>query len=114
MYKSTREASLRQEKAIAKSLKGRRTSNSGATKFDKGDLYIGQDWLIEAKTCMQPKKSFSIKQMWLQKMREEQFATNKMHSALCFDFGDEGQRYYVIDENTFKELIELQQTLEVK
>ena len=98
MYKSTRDASSKQEKAIAKSLNARRTSNSGATKFDKGDLYVGQEWLIEAKTCMQPKKSFSIKQEWLQKMKEEQFATNKMYSALCFDFGDEGQRYYIINE----------------
>lgn len=108
MYRSTRDASSKQEKRIAKSLNARRTSNSGATKFDKGDLYLGQDWLIEAKTCMQPKKSFSIKQEWLKKMREEQFATSKLHSALCFDFGDEGNRYYVLDEATFKELIELQ------
>lgn len=107
MCKSTRAVSSKQEKAIAKSLNAKRTLNSGATKFDKGDLYVGQEWLIEAKTCMQPKKSFSIKQEWLQKMKEEQFATNKMYSALCFDFGDEGQRYYIINENTFKQLIEL-------
>lgn len=107
MYKSTRDASSKQEKAIAKSLNARRTSNSGATKFDKGDLYVGQEWLIEAKTCMQPKKSFSIKQEWLQKMKEEQFATNKMYSALCFDFGDSGNRYYILNEQTFKQFIEL-------
>lgn len=107
MYKSTRDASSKQEKAIAKSLNARRTSNSGATKFDKGDLYVGQEWLIEAKTCMQTKKSFSIKQEWLQKMKEEQFATNKMYSALCFDFGDNGNRYYILNEQTFKQFIEL-------
>lgn len=106
MYKSTRDASSKQEKAIAKSLNARRTSNSGATKFDKGDLYVGQDWLIEAKTCMQPKKSFSIKQEWLQKMKEEQFATNKMYSALCFDFGDNGNRYYIVEEQVFKNVIQ--------
>lgn len=107
MYKSTRDASSRQEKAIAKSLNAKRTPNSGATKFSKGDLTLGQDWLIEAKTCMQPKKSFSIKQEWLNKLKEEQFATNKLYSSLCFDFGDEGQRYYVINESTFKYLISL-------
>lgn len=106
MYKSTRDASSKQEKAIAKSLNARRTSNSGATKFDKGDLYVGQEWLIEAKTCMQPKKSFSIKQEWLQKMKEEQFATNKMYSALCFDFGDNGNRYYIVEEQVFKNVIQ--------
>ena len=106
MYKSTRDASSKQEKAIAKSLNARRTSNSGATKYDKGDLYVGQEWLIEAKTCMQPKKSFSIKQEWLQKMKEEQFATNKMYSALCFDFGDNRNRYYIVEEQVFKNVIQ--------
>ena len=76
-------------------------------KDDKGDLVIGQDWLIEAKTCMQPKSSFSIKKQWLDKLREEQFATNKMYNALCFDYGDNKNRYYIIDENTFKQVIEL-------
>ena len=105
MYKTTREASKSQEKRIAKALGARRTANSGATKFDKSDLYIGSNWSIEAKTSMGPKKSFSIKKEWLIKMKEEQYACNKEHSALCFDFGDEKERYYIIDENTFKELM---------
>lgn len=107
MYKSTREASARQEKAIAKSIGGRRTPNSGATSFDKSDVYVGSEWSIEAKTCMTPKSSFSIKKDWLIKMKEEQFACNKSYSALCFDFGDEESRYYIIDEQTFKQVMEL-------
>ena len=107
MYKSTRDASKRQEKAIAKSIGGRRTPNSGATSFDKSDIYVGSEWSIEAKTCMTPKSSFSIKRDWLIKMKEEQFACNKSYSALCFDFGDEGSRYYIIDEQTFKQVMEL-------
>ena len=104
---STRDASNKQEKVIAKALGTRRTPNSGATKFDKGDLTIGQEWLIEAKTCMQPKKSFSIKQDWLKKLKEEQYATNKMYSSLCFDFGENTNRYYIIDEQTFKYIVEI-------
>ncbi len=104
---STRDFSTAQEKRIAKAIGARRTANSGATKFDKGDLTIGQSWLIEAKTCMTPKKSFSIKKEWLTKLTEEMYATGKDYKALCFDFGDEKDRYYVIDENTFKQLIEL-------
>lgn len=103
---STREASTKQEKAIAKAIGAKRTPNSGATSFDKGDLYIGSEWLIEAKTCMQPKNSFSIKKDWLEKMKQEQFACSKLYSALCFDFGDEKDRYYVIDEKLFKNIIE--------
>lgn len=106
MYKTTREASGKQEKRIAKALGAKRTANSGATKFDKSDLYIGSEWSLEAKTSMEPKKSFSIKKEWLMKLKEEQYACGKLHSALCFDFGDEKERYYIIDENTFKELIE--------
>ena len=105
--KSTRSVSSAQEKVIAKKLGGRRTPNSGATKFDKGDITIDSDWLIEAKTCMEPKKSFSIKKDWLLKLKEEQFATNKLYSSLCFDFGDEKDRFYIIDEPTFQYIIEL-------
>lgn len=109
MYQSTRQASARQEKAIAKSLNAKRTINSGADKFSKGDLFIDNEWLIEAKTSMTPKNSFSVKKQWLEKMLQEQYGTNKLYSSLCFDFGDEGKRYYVIDENTFKLFIELLQ-----
>ena len=40
-------------------------------------------------------------------MKEEQFACKKLYSALCFDFGDEKDRYYIIDEKMFKNIIEL-------
>ena len=106
MYKSTRDASNRQEKEIAKKLGAQRTINSGAGKFDKGDLFIHSDWLIEAKTCMTEQNSFSIKKNWLLKMKEEQYACKKSNSALCFDFGDGKNRYYIVDEKTFKYLIE--------
>lgn len=106
LMKSTREVSTAQEKQIAKSIGAKRTSNSGAGKFDKGDLVVDR-WLIEAKTCMQPKNSFSIKKQWLTKLKEEQYATNKLYSSLCFDFGDNKDRYYIIDENMFKQLIDL-------
>lgn len=84
----------------------------GATPFYKGDVTIDSEWLIEAKTCMTEKKSFSIKKDWLLKMREEQYGTNKSYSALCFDFGDNRERYYIIDENTFKQFLELSKQLE--
>ena len=110
MYKNTRDASSNQEKKIAKSLGGKRTPNSGATPFYKGDVCISannSNWLIEAKTCMEPKKSFSIKQDWLYKMQEEQYATKKDYSALCFDFGDNKDRFYIVDENTFMYMMDI-------
>lgn len=104
--KTTRQVSSNQEKQIAKVLGAKRTLNSGAGKFDKGDLHT-ENWLIEAKTCMEPKKSFSIKKEWLTKMKDEQYANNKMYSSLCFDFGDNSGRYYIIDENLFQCVIDI-------
>ena len=98
---STRYYSTRQEKAIAKAINGRQTANSGATMFGAGDV-ITDLWLIEAKTKTSECKSFAIKKDWLEKNKNEAFALRKRYNALCFDFGDNKQRYYVIDERTFK------------
>lgn len=103
--KPTRWYSNRQEKAVAKSVGGRQTSNSGATDFAKGDVTTDK-WLLECKTATSEKQSFSIKREWLRKNKEEAFAMGKEYNALVFDFGDNGDRYYVIDEKTFKELME--------
>lgn len=103
---ATRYVSTKQEKAISKELGINRTPNSGATAYYKGDL-ADEKWLIEAKTCMEAKKSFSIKKQWLDTLKEEMYGSNKEYRALCFDFGDEKDRYYILDENTFKYVKEL-------
>lgn len=105
MNKPTRFYSNRQEKSVVKAVGGKQTPNSGATAWVKGDV-ISDDWLIECKTATSEKSSFSIKREWLEKNQEEAFSMGKSHSALCFDFGDNGKRYYVIDEKTFKRLKE--------
>ena len=104
MNRPTRFFSNRQEKAVAKVIKGKQVSNSGATAFNKGDV-SNEGWLIECKTSVTEKQSFSIKRDWLKKNKEEAFAMGKEYNALCFDFGDNGNRYYVIDEKTFKEVL---------
>lgn len=102
---STRYYSNRQEKQVAKALNGRQTANSGATDFVKGDI-LTNDFLIECKTTMTPKKSFAIKKEWLDKNRQEMFAMNKSYNALAFNFEPDGKNYYVIDEKLFKYLKE--------
>ena len=97
--KPTRFYSNKQEKEVAKKVNGRKTSNSGAGPFSKGDVTT-DSWLIECKTCTSPKKSFSIKKEWLEKNKQESFAMGKDYNALVFDFGD-GKRYYILDEKTF-------------
>lgn len=104
MNRPTRFYSKQQERKVAKSLGGKRTANSGATKFSKGDVVL-TDWLIECKTCTELRNSFTIKREWIDKNREEAFAMHKSYSAIAIDFGD-GTQHYLIDEKLFKELVE--------
>ena len=63
---STKWFSDRQELAVSRAIDGRRTIMSGAAKFSKGDV-VTNDWLIECKTQVKEKESFSIKKEWLKK-----------------------------------------------
>lgn len=105
---TTREESHEQEKAIAKRIGSKLQSNSGATKFNKGDI-VSSRFLVEAKTSMTIKDTFTVKKQWLEKLQEEQFAMNKDFSALVFDFGNHNwkETYYIINEKTFKLLKDL-------
>ena len=99
--KPTRYYSDKQEKKVAKAVGGRQTANSGATKFQKGDV-LTPGWFIECKTTVTDKKSFSIKEEWLYKMREEGFAMGKNHQALMFDFGlNKNDSFYIISAREF-------------
>lgn len=104
MPRPTRFYSKQQEKKVAQVVKGKRTANSGATMFSKGDV-VTDNFLIECKTCTEPRKSFTLKQEWFDKNKEEAFAMHKDYSAIVFDFGD-GEQHYVIDEFLFKILLE--------
>ena len=103
MNRPSRFYSNKQEKAVAKALDGKKTANSGATRFVKGDVTT-ELFLIEAKTCMTDKQSFSIKEEWIKKNKEEAFAMHKPYSAIAFNFGPNSENYYVIDERLFKTL----------
>lgn len=102
--RSNRFYSNRQEKKVAKAVGGKQVSNSGATAFNKGDVTTDA-FLIEAKTCVSDKKSFSIKKEWLEKNKEEAFEMGKSYSALVFNFGPDTDNYYIVDEKLFKELL---------
>lgn len=103
MNRPTRFYSNKQEKSVAKALDGKKTANSGATRFVKGDINT-ELFLIECKTCISDKQSFSIKKEWIRKNKEEAFAMNKPYSAIAFNFGPNSENYYVIDERLFKTL----------
>jgi len=104
MPRPTRFYSKQQEKKVAKAVKGQRVANSGATAFSKGDVRT-DTFLLECKTCTEPRRSFTLKKEWFDKNKEEAFAMHKDYSAVVFDFGD-GENFYIIDEPLFQKLIQ--------
>lgn len=99
---STRALAAKQEKRIAKETGNKVVPNSGATDFFKGDIK-GDLFLIEAKTQMKKQKSFSIKEEWIYKLKEETFASGRPYWSLAFNFGgyDNPENLYIIDQETF-------------
>lgn len=101
---NTREFSSKQERRIAKNFDGKVVANSGATRFNKGDVRVG-DVLIECKTATKEKDSFSIKKEWLKKNKEEAFEMGLSYSAIAIDFGSD-EDYFIIDKELFRMLLE--------
>ena len=102
---STRYFSSAQEDYVAKLLGFKLQPNSGAARFSCGDI-VGEDWLIEAKCHMTAKKSFAIKKEWLDKLERERMDLQKSHAALCFQFEPNGENYFIVKENLFKEMLD--------
>ena len=103
---STRWYSNRQEKAVAKTIGGKQTPNSGATPFLPGDVSVDDLLLVECKTKEKPVKSFSIKKEWLEKNLAESIARGTKYNVLAFNFGPDQKNYYVLDEALFAEFID--------
>ena len=103
---STRYFSSQQEKKISKTVGGRLQPNSGATLFKKGDIQTDK-WLYEAKTCIKEQKQFTIKKEWLDILKKEAFGMKKEFSALVFNFGNNTENYYILNERVFKQVLSL-------
>ena len=82
---TTRDYSDMQEKHIAKVTDGKVQSNSGGTKFGGGDVHTDK-FLIEAKTSMSVKQSFSIKKDWFHKLQEHTLEQGNEFVVLSFQF----------------------------
>ena len=97
---ATRHASSVQEKRVAGKFGGKVSSNSGAGLFNKGDIVVEDaSLLIECKTCMEPKKSFSIKKDWIDKNKEEAFRLRLDNHVIAFNFDYQDKKdYYIIDD----------------
>ena len=101
---STRYVSDKHEKRTAKNLGGKVQVSSGSSAFLKGDV-VTEKCLVECKTCMSEKKSFSIKKEWLEKIEEQCIQMRKQYPVLAFDFGD-GENYFIINERVMRKFVE--------
>lgn len=103
---STRYFSDMHERSVCRALNGKQTSNSGANRFEKGDIIVDKaSLLVECKCSMSEKSSFSIKEAWLNKNKEEAFSNRLQYNCLCFNFKPDGKNYYVIDEKLMEFLV---------
>ena len=104
--KPTRYFSKKQETAVANTVNGTRTKNSGATAFSKGD--VNSDlFLIECKTKTKSSEQITIHKEWLDKNLKEALFMGKPYNALAFSFGPGEENHYIIDEDLFIKLCEV-------
>ena len=105
---STRWYSDRQEKAVAKEIGGKQTKNSGATLFQKSDVYTDL-FNLECKTKTTNSDSISIKREWFEKQIKENIQMGKKYLAIVFNFGPDepyNENHYIINEQLFLALQE--------
>lgn len=105
--KKIKNISIEQETRIAQLFRGKRTPQSGGGKFAKGDVLTESDYgsfLIECKTSITPKPSYSVKKEILQKADEERREMGKDFYALAFTFGDE-EDYFVLNKKAMAYLL---------
>lgn len=110
---TNKEASVLQEKHIAKIVNGYTPAASGGTDFGGGDV-LTNNWFFECKTVTTEKNSYSVKKAVIDKMKEQMFEQRKEYSALAFRFSPEGKDYFVLDEDTFIYMMECMNKCESK
>lgn len=106
MNKPTRYYSNLQERDVARKLGGKQVGGSGSSIRSLGDVRVGSKILLECKTTMTEKTSYSVKKEILEKIRKEARIMGRYFSILAFNFGPETENYYVIDEDTMKFLVD--------
>ena len=104
--RKTRHFSNKQEKSVAKAVGGKTTANSGAPMFVGGDVK-SDNVLYECKTKVKDSDSITLKKEWFTKNKQEMVFMGKDYSVIVFNFGPDQPNYYVLDELTYQEFLEL-------
>lgn len=99
----TKKVSIKQEERVARLFSGNRTPQSGGGKWKKGDV-LSEDFLIECKTTLSVRTSYSVSRSILDKADEERREMNKPFYALAFTFGTE-EDFFVVDTKAMKYLL---------
>lgn len=102
-----KKASIQQEERVARLFNGKRTPQSGGGKFVLGDV-ISEDFLVECKTSVTVKDSYSVKREILKKADEQRREMGKELYALAFSFGDE-EDFFVLNKKAMSRFLYLQQ-----
>ena len=108
---SKKEASLLQEKQVAKLVNGQVQVASGGTPTGGGDV-LTDNWFFECKTVTTPKDSYNVKKSIINKMKEQRFEQRKDYCALAFRFSPEDKDYFVIDSDIMQYLLQCQEYYE--
>ena len=106
-----KEASVLQEKQVAKLVNGQVQIASGGTSHGGGDV-LTERWFFECKTVTTEKNSYSVKKSIIDKMKEQTFEQRRDYCALAFRFSPEGKDYFVIDSDTMEYLLQCQEYYE--
>lgn len=100
-------ASIKQEERVARLFNGKRTPQSGGGKFILGDV-LAEDFLVECKTSVTVKDSYSVRRDVLNKADEQRREMGKSFYALAFSFGDE-EDFFVLNKKAMEYFLSLQQ-----
>ena len=108
MSNPTRYYSSLQEHKVAKMIDGNPVANSGGGKWKKGDVVqYDASMLIECKTTVSDRTTFSIKKEWIDKVRSDAFSNRIENTAIAFSYDSECKdMYFVIDEKLMRFLVE--------
>ena len=106
MVRPTRYYSSRQEKQVAKIVKGKVNANSGAAPFVAGDVVV-ENILIECKTTTKQTNSYTIKKTILDKIKQEAYQMGKDHAVVAFNFEPNGENYFILNTKFYKQLLDL-------
>lgn len=102
--------SLIQENRVANLFNGKRTPQSGAGKWRHGDV-LSDNFLVECKTSLTPKPSYSIKKDILDKADRQRREMMKPFYAQAFTFGDD-EDFFILPTKSMLYLIGMQPQLQ--